>query len=218
MVKKRKRPQIVVGRFVMDGSVITDPQTVAMTERFTKDSQTFLDRLQILRETIQSQLEWNAGGWRWNPPEPFNIASFAGDATRVYEAWNAARHENSKLDAFNGNSFQSLVRLFGLMTVSETVPEDLVSTFHGFRDEVERMDLRLSVSKPDKKKLQLQENVLPEFPGFIEAVNRLRALPKTNGHQSRICRELSNGDSKAAATLRTYLQNNRNLWHEDHRQ
>ncbi len=69
----------------------------------------------------------------------------------------------------------------------------------------------------EKQNLQLQKKVLPEYPGFTEAVNLLRARPKTKGHQAKICREVSNGDKKAAATLRTYLQNNRELWHEDFR-
>ena len=71
--------------------------------------------------------------------------------------------------------------------------------------------------QPQAEELQLQKKVLPDYPGFNEAVNMLRALPKTKGHQARICREVSNDDKKAAATLRTYLQSHRELWHEEFR-
>lgn len=69
----------------------------------------------------------------------------------------------------------------------------------------------------ERQNLQLQKKVLPVYPGFTEAVNALRQLPKTKGHQSRICRQVTGGDEKAAETLRTYLQQHRELWHENHR-
>jgi len=74
-----------------------------------------------------------------------------------------------------------------------------------------------SATVVEKQNLQLQKKVLPDYPGFNEAVNLLRAMAKTTGKQSKVCREVCGGDETAAATLRTYLQNNRELWHEDFR-
>ena len=74
-----------------------------------------------------------------------------------------------------------------------------------------------STAIPEKQNLQLQKKVLPDYPGFNEAVNLLRAMPKTKGKQSQVCREVCGSDAKAAATLRTYLQANREQWHEDFR-
>lgn len=165
------------GRSSLSASYADDPQTVRLAGSFIKSPQRFLEYVQELRGKIQSQLEWSSGGWKWNPPEPFNYATFVGDAGRCCEAFHAARYENSKLANFDGEVFRSLVRRFDRMTLEPNVPDDLICNFQRFKDEVDRLKLRLSVNEWAPTEAQIQK-VKDAIAGMKFKTTNLDAIQK----------------------------------------